>query len=493
MMLFSEYPIRFDLPKRSDLIRSTSFHSTFTCPVMKKNKRLICALIALVFLNATMVAMEPLQVSENGHYLVTSSGEAFFWLGDTAWLLPKKLSREEVEHYLEDRRQKEINVIQIMVLHNLAATENSYGIPALEDGDLNRIHTTPGKQPGEGDAYDYWDHLEYVVQLAQRKNLTIAMVPMWGSNVGAFDVQPESAESYGRWLGNRFAKYPNIIWLNGGDVVASDAIEVWDALAKGILSADPNHLMTFHPRGRLMSSMWFHDREWLDFNMFQSGHRRYDQDDSELCYGEDNWRYVASDWARKPAKPTLDGEPSYEGIPEGLHDTDQPLWSDDDVRRYAYWSVFAGGCGFTYGHNVIMQFHSKLQGIGAYGANTDWRDDLDAPGAWQLRFLKRLMQSRPMLERVPAQELLANHSGEKYHYLLATKGEGYAYIYTYMGSVIEVQMNLLEGSRTKASWFNPRNGSISEIGDFENEGTQLFDPKGEPDEGNDWVLILDSI
>jgi hypothetical protein len=27
------------------------------------------------------------------------------------------------------------------------------------------------------------------------------------------------------------------------------------------------------------------------------------------------------------------------------------------VRRYAYWSVFAGSCGHTYGHNAIMQFY----------------------------------------------------------------------------------------------------------------------------------------
>jgi hypothetical protein len=50
---------------------------------------------------------------------------------------------------------------------------------------------------------------------------------------------------------------------------------------------------------------------WLDFNMFQSGHRRYDQDDTPGAKGEANWRYVNEDYAKEPPKPTLDGEPSY--------------------------------------------------------------------------------------------------------------------------------------------------------------------------------------
>ena len=91
--------------------------------------------------------------------------------------------------------------------------------------------------------------------------------------------------------------------------------------------------------------------------MFKSGHRRYDQDTADLAYGEDNWKYAADDYSKIPVKPTLDGEPSYEGIPQGLLDTTQPCWTDKEIRRYAYWSVFAGCCGFTYGHNAVMQFY----------------------------------------------------------------------------------------------------------------------------------------
>jgi hypothetical protein len=63
----------------------------------------------------------------------------------------------------------------------------------------------------------------------------------------------------------------------------------------------PKQLIGFHPFGRCSSSYWFHESEWLDFNMFQSGHRNYDQiklnawDDKvdvERWVGEDNYKYV---------------------------------------------------------------------------------------------------------------------------------------------------------------------------------------------------------
>ena len=85
----------------------------------------------------------------------------------------------------------------------------------------------------------------------------------------------KEAVAYGKFLAERYKDEPNIIWMIGGDIRGDNKTEVWDALANSIRSIDKGHLMTFHPRGRTTSATWFNDREWLDFNMFQSGHRRY--------------------------------------------------------------------------------------------------------------------------------------------------------------------------------------------------------------------------
>ena len=433
-----------------------------------------------------------LKVSDNNRYLQTKDGDPFFWLGDTGWLLFTKLNREEVNTYLDNRAEKGFNVIQVMVLHTLGAC-NFYGDSALVNKDVSKPLETEGSAFDDAEQYDYWDNVDYIVKLAESKGLYMGLVPVWGSNVKSGGVSVEQAEHYASWLANRFKNCSNIIWLNGGDIVGTDSINVWNKIGNTLDLTDSKHLITFHARGRHSSSMWFHNEPWLDFNMFQSGHRRYDQDDTEWCFGEDNWRFVAQDLSLKPLKPTIDGEPSYEGIPQGLHDTLQPYWTDNDVRRYAYWSVFAGALGYTYGHSAVMQFYRPEDKDAAYGAKSYWTEAIDDPGAGQMQYVKELMLSRPFFERVPDQSLIAGENGEKYDYLIATRGDDYAMIYTYTGRDIPVQMGKIAGNKIKATWFDPRDGSEQLIGEFENTGIQIFDCPGEPENGNDWVLILDSI
>ena len=462
-------------------------------------KKLLLIIISMIFLfgclqkERTHKSMDLLKVSENGHYLMDSNGNPFFWLGDTGWLLFTKLSREEAVQYLDNRAQKGFNVIQVMVLHSVGA-KNFYGDSALVDHDVAHPKVTEGSSFDNPEEYDYWDNVDYVVNEAGKRGIYIAMVPVWGGNVKAGFVDIAQGKAYAAFLANRYKNIPNVIWIDGGDILGSDSIAVWNAIGSTLKQDDPNHLVTFHPRGRMQSSMWFHNENWLDFNMFQSGHRRYDQDDTKLAYGEDNWRYVQTDWNLKPTKPTIDGEPSYEGIPQGLHDTTQPYWNDADARRYAYWSVFAGAAGHTYGDNSVMQFYSSKDRGSAYGAKEYWTEAIDDPGARQMQYLKKHMLSRPYFERVPDTTLVnGSTQSEKYNYEIATRGKDYAFIYTYNGRNIAVNMGKIEGEQVKASWYNPRNGETTDIGKFANEGVHEFDPPGEVQDGNDWVLVLDTV
>lgn len=443
--------------------------------------------------NEKQAGMVGLEISDNGRFFQTIDNDPFFWLGDTGWLLFAKLNREEAEQYLENRRQKGFNVIQVMTIHGVGAA-NVYGDSAFYNKNVGMPRITEGADFQDSVQYDFWDHVDFVVDKAAEKDLYMALVPVWGSNVKAGFVSREEAEKYATFLAERYRDRPNIIWLNGGDVFGSDSLETWKILGETLRDNDPNHLITFHPRGRTMSSTWFHNEEWLDFNMFQSGHRRYDQDTASDShrFGQDNWRYVQVEYNLKPVKPTLDGEPSYERIPQGLHDPKEPLWNDDDVRRYGYWSVLAGAAGYTYGHNAVMQMHKPSDNGSAYGATDYWYDAIDHPGAAQMIHLKNLMLSRSYFNRVPDQSLIADQ-GEKYDYLVASRGKDYAFVYTYNGRNMQLNMGKIDGQRVKASWFDPRTGAISEIGEFENQDVLEFDPPAEPEDGNDWVLILDTL
>jgi hypothetical protein len=139
-------------------------------------------------------------VSANRRFLQTETGAPFFWLGDTAWELFHRLTVEEAEFYLENRRRKGLNVIQAVALAEFDGirTPNAYGDYALTDEDPTR--------PNEA----YFRHVDAVIDLAAAKGLYVGLLPtwadkvtpMWGAGPAIFTV--ENAHSYGRWLGARY-------------------------------------------------------------------------------------------------------------------------------------------------------------------------------------------------------------------------------------------------------------------------------------------------
>lgn len=428
----------------------------------------------------------------DGRVIEHTDGTPFFWLGDTAWLLFSRLDREEAKRYLDDRREKGFNVIQIMVVHR-TPNKNIYG---GEFDSFDSIDWASG--PPMDDPNGYWSLVDEMIKLAEERGLYAALVPAWGSVAKSGALDAEMANKYGSWLGRHFKDRPNIIWLNGGDIQGDVCTDVWHALGSAIKKHDPNHIMTFHPFGRTASSKWFHDADWLDFNSFQSGHRRTDQctekdaGDENGPYGEDSWRYVLADLERTPQKPTLDSEPSYEGIPQGLHDPKEPFWEAHDVRRYAYWAMAAGAFGHTYGHSAIMQMHKPQFAPGAYGVRENvWTDALDAPGAGQMRHLRSLFESVDYAHGQYAPEIVLEGGGEKYERLIPNRGPGYALVYAYTAQAMTIDLAAAcpNAKHITAEWFIPSDGSTRPIGTFAPE-PQSFDPKIDSRPGNDIVLIL---
>jgi hypothetical protein len=225
--------------------------------------------------------------------------------------------------------------------------------------------------------------------------------------------------------------------------------------------------------------------------MFVSGHRRYDQDVEGKKFGEDNWRYVLESLATDPKRPVVDAEPAYENTPQGLHKPTEPYWTGADSRRYAYWSVFAGAAGHTYGENSVRQIYIPGGARPASGAKGFIMERLDTDGARAMTHLKALMLSRPFFDRVADQSLLVGDEGEKYDRVLVTRGDGFVFAYTYTGRDFTLKLGVLGVPTLNYSWFNPRTGEVLAAGIQPNTGTATFNPPGEPAPGNDWVLVLD--
>ena len=54
-------------------------------------------------------------------------------MGDTGWLLPEKLNRDEAAYYLEHCRQAGFNVVQVQTINGVPAM-NFYGQYSMIDG-----------------------------------------------------------------------------------------------------------------------------------------------------------------------------------------------------------------------------------------------------------------------------------------------------------------------------------------------------------------------
>ena len=434
-----------------------------------------------------------LEVSENKRFIQHENGEPFFWLGDTAWLMLQRLDREQAARYFVNRKEKGFNVVQCIFLQNYSH-QNVYGDFAYAPGEIENPIITPGNNPDNADEYDYWDHADYIVEKAAENGIYLAISLTWRDLLGNDEnLTPETASRFASHMASRYKNSPNIIWVNGGSARGVNTIEIWDAIGTSLRKTDTDHIITFHPFGRSQSSDWFNDAPWLDLNMFVSGHRNYEGDNSDRKFGEDNWRYVLDDLSKSPLKPTLDGEPSYESLPEGLHDPMQPYWDAADVRRYAYWSVFAGACGHVYGQNTVRQVHFVGINKAESGAKLSFFEALDTPGSFQLQYLKNLVLSRPYGESVNDQATIVGDEGERYERILVSSGKAFLLAYTHTGRIFTLNLGRISGDAVKAWWFDPRTGAAHSIGEFPNAGEIRFDPPGTQYDGNDWVLVLDDV
>ncbi|GAB3171780.1 glycoside hydrolase family 140 protein [Telluribacter humicola] len=416
---------------------------------------------------------------------MTQDGKPFFWLGDTAWELFHRLNREDADRYLKNRADKGFTVIQAVALAELDGlhTPNPYGEVPLENDDPTK--------PREA----YFQHVDYIVDKAASLGLHIALLPTWGDklNKSTWGAGPEifttsNARAFGKYLGNRYKNRKNIIWIMGGDRNPRDNsqdVEVWRAMAAGVTEGvgSPNAaLMSYHPQPNSLedagSAKWFHNDAWLDFNMFQTGH----------CRENNVWDRVQVAYNKTPIKPVLDGETLYEDHPVCFNAKDLGTSSAYDIRKHAYLDLFAGAFGHTYGcHPVWQMYGPGRQPVN--GPHFYWYDALDLPGATQMTYVRRLMESRPMLDRVPDQCLITN-AREAHDRIQATRGKDYLFVYTTQGKDFTVNMGKISGQNLKATWYNPKNGETKEGESVENKGQKKFTPPSNG-YGHDWVLVLD--
>ena len=144
-----------------------------------------------------------------------------------------------------------------------------------------------------------------------------------------------------------------------------------------------------------------------------------------------------TDYNRTPVKPVIDGEPVYEDHPVAFKAATLGHSTATDVRRPFYWDVFTGAFGHTYGHHSVWQMLTPdRKPINA--PLMSWREALDQPGGKQMQHGRRLLESRPFLTRIPADDVIVPAAvptavpGEGRHRIVATRDESGSYAMVYV-------------------------------------------------------------
>lgn len=409
----------------------------------------------------------PLKQGPGNRYLIDQDNTPFFWSGDAAWSLLAQVSLKDADLYLDNRSRIGFTVIMVNLIEHKFCTNP----PANIYGELpftGKVFTSPNEK--------YFAHADSVIISAARHHIAVLLAPLylgydckdegWCAEVN--NASPGDLRSWGRFLGNRYKKFKNIIWLIGGDTDPSRVKGKVLEMIKGICENDSLSLFSAHNQpGSMAISPWIGER-WLSLNNVYS----YDS----VLYT--NYR-IAYD--HLPVTPFF----LIESVYENEHGS-----KPGQLRYQAYEAVLSGAMGHIFGNCPIWHFGS----VAKWCNNTNWKNELNNSGSVSMDYLQRLLRSRPWQSLIPDFEnkiIISGYGrcGTKDHVAVArTHDRNTIIAYLPTRRPVEADMTSIRGSEAKCWWYDPSNGKASEIGTYPASGIHRFIPVS----AGDMVLVIDN-
>lgn len=429
----------------------------------------IAGLSLITWLHADTRPAFPLQASANRRYLQDQAGKPFFAMGDTPWFI-QKLKLEDVRMLMDDRIAKGFNTLFLELLDDSRIpSRDGYGNAAFQtDTDITK--------PVEA----YWRYAERVMDEAEKRGLFIIHSELWygaGDGLWLHHVKPDNAKVYGAFIGKRFARFKNLMWMQAGDRNPDENLaECTRVLAREIKAAAPHHLHTVHNEHEFASARFHHEDAWLDVNL-------------GYTYGA-AYLHILPEYQRtNPVRPVILGETGYEAEPnaiELLPDAKRgDLWNPFRIRRNAWWAVTSGAVGYCAGTRL-------------WRWEPNWRETMQVRSIKEASNLLRGLQSIAWWKLTPdvKHELVTAGLGEwkLADYATAALAEDGSCAVVYLPTPRQFAVNLakLKGPVT-ARWFDPTSGEFKPAAGspFVSHASREFTPPSRNAAGeSDWVLLL---
>ena len=421
--------------------------------------------ILLALLLLPRLAWGALSVSPNGRYLVDGAGRPFFLTGDAAWSLIAQVSQKDAELYLEDRAERGFNLVMV----NLIEHEFCSDPPRDHDGDLP-FTGAPFTTPNEA----YFAHADAVIAAAGARGITVLLAPVylgygcggegWCAEIEA--ASPADMRQWGRFLGERYAGFDNLVWLIGGDTDPAPVADKLRQVVAGIREYDAVHLFTAHNDPETEAIDRWPGEPWLTLN-------------DVYTYSPALYTAARDAYEVAPAMPFFLIESAY----EHEHGT-----TPQTLRAQSYWTATSGGFGHVFGNCPIWHFGYSSGWCGL----DDWKAELGGPGSTHMTYFRRLFESRRWTELVPDFDHVALTGGygtwgQSGYASAAYAADGSSLIaYLPTRRAVTLDTAVLAGSAARAWWYDPANGAATDLGLLAPGMHSLTPPAA-----HDWVLVVD--
>jgi len=423
-------------------------------------------------------------ISSNGRYFEDQHGDPILVFGDSPWAGLTRWTPQQAAQYFANR---ESNGFNASIISLVGATKN--GAPD-DDG-----RTFDGILPFDGGNITqwnepYWDRVDKIVQTACEKGNTLFLYPIDGWNVDqAFQgATLDDARRYGTMVATRYSRFPNIVWMTGGDYFPPDL---------------PGDRQSPEEHDAMFEQVFLGIRDAGDTRPFsiQLGYQKSMSTDSPSWARYADWNFVYTylptyravldayhEAGERDPRPALLAEANYE---RENNSPDTPETTDETLRRQMLWALTSGSPGYFYGSDD-WEFPSG------------WEGRLNTLPVTQLGLIRDYFHAMEWWRLVPDEsaDIIVDGRGVKLlddveldvlgnDYLTASRLGGDALIaYVPTARTVAVDVSKL-GRSPVAHWVDPAKATAPPVEAHIGAEGLLATPGTNSANAQDWILLLD--
>lgn len=422
-----------------------------------------------------------LKVSEDRRYFTYGDGTPFFWLGDTHWEFCYREKWDESNHPGMDSMFK--GMIDRRYGQGYTVYQTNLRSDALMGGD-----SYYWQRPGLPNVKFYQEELDRRMHYLADRGIVNALGFAWFMSI---ENNVETYKNLARYIIARYGALP-VVWTLAGEVGGYDKarqpfyVAEWRKVALHVRKLDGyHHLMTAHYTNERPFASYYQDEEWMDFTLNQAGHGDY-------VVSVDDYKAFLR---QHGDKPFVEGEALYEYC-STLEENGSRMCTDAMLRRVAYLTIQAGGCGYTYGAQGIWDVvweKGQENAMSVFNRfDVTWVQAIDGPGGAQMGFLRKFYEEQKFWELYPYQaghDAAGDPFGKKMPLITVTKDKKRWVFYYPEATRKSGDIRGFRPGVYTMRWFCPRSGGYSPESEFKIENDTWKIP-AKPD-ADDWCLVVE--